>query len=251
MMRDYYAPSHARKIPGWLRASLFGIVFILLLQSLFQIPFFKIDSISISGLKYISNDEVHRFVEEEISRRRFVIFKNDNYFIFARSRLVNRLQEKLFLEVISISTDFPNTLQLVLRERIAGFVLQTPREYIAIGTKGEWIGVVSGPRESQSIIADERQEPGTTLPLEYLEVATDIQEYWRAIIPELEIEKFHLTDEQHIVIVSTVKGYRVFFSPENDIERQLQRLKVYLLETSLAQPKEYIDLRFDENLYIR
>ena len=247
--RDHYArrpPQHRI-----LKRLLVGIVIVLVAQSIFQIPLFRLRDISIGGREYVPEDSVQVFIASELHRRRFLIFRNDNYFLFAKRSLQKRLEDQFFVNVVSIEKKFPHGLVVSLNERISAFVVQTPEKYIQLDTSGNVIGAIDAPRERQSVIADERSDKTKPIKRDYLELITSIKKQWEHVMPAIVLEKFHLTDDNTIVIVSTDKSFRVYFDPVKDIVKQLQRLQLFLADTSLQQPREYIDLRFDESLYVK
>lgn len=245
--RDHYA--HTPSQLGILKRVLIGIVIVLIAQSFFQVPVFRLRGIAIGGLEYIPEDSVQTFIASELQRRRFIIFRNDNYFLFAKQRLRKRLEDTFFVTVVSIEKKFPHRLVITLTERISAFVVQTPEKYMQLDTSGNAMRTIDKPSGRQSVIADERSDKTKPITRDYLELITSIKKQWEQILPGVALEKFHLTDDNTIVIVSTNKGFRVFFDPSKDIAKQLQRLQLFLADTSLQQPHEYIDLRFDESLY--
>ncbi len=222
-----------------------------IVRALLSAPVFAITTISVEGLEYIPASTVQQFIQTDLGRRRWVFFRNNNYFLISLSRLRQRLQNEYHLDIVSMRKRFPHSLILTVKERIAGFVLQTPDKYISLDTKGSWISQVTGPLPGQTVIADERSVPGTIVSVDYLEKITDITSQWKELIQQVQLNKFHLTDDQTIIILSTNKGYKVYLSPSKDIATQLHRLATYLSDTGTSQPHEYIDLRFDESLYIK
>ena len=249
--KDYYSMEQGRLYTK-VKVSIALVVVILLGQSIFQVPFFRIKHLRTQGLRYIPSENVEAFIVAELERRRFIFFKNNNYFLFAASRLADRLEDAFFVDVTSVEKKFPSELVVTVDERLSGFVVQTPDGYYALDTRGDTIGAVDHPLPSQSVIADERSDRSTALPIEYLELATTIKELWEQALPDgLRIAAFHLSDESDTVRITTTQGFEVRMSPVKDIGQQIGRLSIFLQETSLDAPREYVDLRFDENLYIR
>ena len=249
VQRDHYAPGP--RINRGLKGVLIVIALLLLVQSIFQIPLFRITNISIRGLQYVPEADVHAFIESELQRRRLLIFRNDNYFLFAERRFKKRLEDRFYVTVTDVNKQFSRDLSVTLIERISAFVVQTPERYIQLDTSGASIGDVAAPHETQSVIADERSDREQPIGQEYLEQITSIKRSWEDTIPGIRIDTFHLTDDQRIIILSTDKDFRVYFDPEKDIDKQIVRLQLFLADTSQQRPGEYIDLRFDESLFIR
>ena len=249
--KDYYSVKRGGSYDK-VKVAIVLVIVILLGQSIFQIPIFRIQHLSVQGLRYIPSENVEAFIVQELERRRFIFFKNNNYFLFADSRLADRLEKAFFVYVTSVEKKFPRELIVTVDERLSGFVVQTPDGYYVLDTRGDTIGPVDQPLPLQSVIADERVDRSAALPIEYLELATTIKELWEQALPtEIRIAIFHLSDEPDIMRITTTQGFEVRMSPTKDIGQQIGRLSIFLQETSLDAPREYIDLRFDENLYIR
>ena len=246
--RDHYTENSLLSRLRWI---LVAIAALLLIQSILQIPFFQIRNIEVKGLTYIPEEEVQALVQSELNRRRFVIFKNDNYFLFVKRKLQERLEGGLYVRVMSIRKRFPRSLVLEIAERLSAFVVQTPEKYYQLDARGMPLQDVAAPQPHQSVIADERSERQSLIPLNYLEALTEIRKAWEARVPQTRIAKFHLTDDQSVITVSTDKQFRVIFDARKDLKKQVERLVVYVQDAGLEQPQEYIDLRLDERVYVK
>ena len=145
----------------------------------------------------------------------------------------------------------PSMINLSIKERIAAFVLQTPDAYKSLDISGNTMGESKSPLPSQTIIADERSQRGASVNQKYLETITKIQDVWQQQIRNLSIDKFHLTDDQGSITVTTDRNYRIYFNLTNDIDKQIIRLAAFLADSSIEQPQEYLDLRYEDHLYAK
>jgi hypothetical protein len=248
--QDHYALANTHYLKR-IRAVVAGIAVVLILQSLLHIPLLQLRSVHISGVRYLPEEAVRTAIAEDLSRRRWLLFRNDNFFLFSGGRLSQALENRFLVRVTKVEKRFPQTLSVELVERIAAFVVQTPEKYLQLDTTGASIGESQGPQQGQSVIADERAEWGSAIPQPYLELVTSIKNLWEQRIVGVSIEKFNLTDEADRVTVSTDAGFKVYFDRTKDIEKQIDRLSLFLLDTSIARPSEYVDLRFDETLFVK
>ncbi len=250
-----YQNQYSRKTPTasyrYAKIAIIVIAVFLLMQSIFQIPQFRITDVRIQGLKYIPLEQVQSFIMDELHRRRLFIFRNDNYFLLAQTKMRKRLEQRFYLTVTSLHVSFPHTVTISVHERITAFVVQTPDGYFTLGTDGKALETVDKPQPNQLLIADERAVKERSIPVDYLEKATTIAEDWGQSIQLAALTGFHLTDDKDRIIVSTDKGFRVYVDPNKDIHPQLQRLSVYLQDRNFEAPAEYIDLRYDDNVYLK
>lgn len=249
LTKDFYADGEQPRAK-LVKRVIGGIAVVLLLQALFQLPFLRLQVIEINGLRYVPDTQVRDIVTSELHRRRFIIFKNDNFFIFSSTTLRKRLDAELQLDIQSIKRRFPNHLALTVKERVAAFVLQTPEHYVALDNAGNSTTPVPGPSGNQMVIADERATKEAALPGGYLEKITHIKDQWASSVTTVGIARFNLTDDAHIIVLTTDKKYKIYFNPDKDLDKQLERLAVYVAEGAAVSPGEYLDLRF-ENLYIK
>lgn len=251
LYQDQYARPAAGRSLRILKPVLIVIAVVLIVQSFFQIPYLRIDQVSIEGLKYIPVDQVRTYIDAELRRRRLVIFRNSNYFLVAEQKMRQRLEERFFVEVIELSKSFPDTLKIRIRERISAFVVQTPEGYFSLSVDGTAFQDVERPQDEQLLIADERALRERRVPLSYLEDATSLAEDWQGTITSARLRAFHLNDDTDRLIVSTDKGFKVYFDPDKELRPQIARLSVFLQDRDFSVPGEYIDLRFDDTVYVR
>ncbi len=246
----YYQNKKPRQL-NLIKRWLIIITVIIVGQSLFQVPFLRLSNITIDGIKYIPSDQLENEIEEILDRKRWFIFRNDNYFLFQSYDLIQRLENEYHLTDIKLTKKFPQTLSLTAKERLSPFVRQTPEGYYAMNFRGEVLGQIDQPEPTQIIIADERTDQSQGIPLDYLETATNLLQTWAFKAEQLHITKFHLTDSNEDLKVTTSQNYRVFFTRGEDITVQLARLQEILSQDAVPETIEYIDLRFENNIYYK
>ncbi len=250
LTRSYY--NHRRPPNKKLIIRVIGVIAgLLILQSIFQLPWLKINNIVIQGLSQVPEQSVRQDIQAKLDERRFLIFKNNNYFIFKSGDLSEKLVANYFLDNISIKKSFPHTVEITAQERISPFVRQTPDAYYVLSYSGEIKEKTAEPPAGTSIIADERQDTSSNIPFKYLESVSKLVEQWDINEQQLIILKFHLTDEPDQIIASTDRGYRLIFSTTEEYSKQITRLKEILAQNILPQDIQYVDLRFENNVYFK
>jgi len=106
----------------------------------FYSNYFRINLIKVSGMKNFTQEEVTNFVEEGLLQSRLIIFKQFNYFLLSSSQLSNFLSEKIqtriALDRLEIKKQYPDSLEVVIKEKEPNTVWQTASEYYYLDQKG-------------------------------------------------------------------------------------------------------------------
>jgi len=249
--RDHYANADKKQFR---RAKIIigCIAAILLIQSIFHIPAFRLSAIDVRGLQYLSADELRPFIDSQLMRRRFVLFRNDNYFLFNARSLVQELEQSYFMSIRGIHKIFPNKLVLDVHEQVGGFVVQESDGYFTVDRRGARIEDTPAPPQGMTVLADERVDRSKPVAVAYLEQAAALHELWNERVPRgFIIAAFNMNDENDRMTLTTDKGFKVYFNTQLPIDVQVDRFVSFVSDASYEQPREYVDLRFGESLYIR
>ena len=249
LKQNHYQRPNSRRRPLLVTLSIIGLV--LLVQSLFQLPWLQLRQIEIQGLTYVPVTVVEAAVRQELDSKKLWFFKNSSYFLFSDEQLQERLANEFYLTDLKLTKYFPGRLLIQAKEKILPFVRQTPGGYYQLDYKGEVAGPIDTPKEQDVIIADEREDLNQNIPLTYLEQATKLVLAWSTINNLPRLDRFHLTDDQEQLIVSTEQGYRVLFKIEESYQKALTSYQEILSQNLLPDQLEYVDLRFENNVYFK
>ena len=135
VQRDYYSNQKNTNTKKVVRI-IWIIVAILAIQSIFQAPYFKVDQIEIAGNQDLSYDEVYETVSNELTASRFLVFKNNNYFLLKTEPIEDILVEKYNLDQATLDKDLPDKLLVTLKEKISHFIWQKDDSLYLLGAKG-------------------------------------------------------------------------------------------------------------------
>ena len=250
LTRDYYSYNSEQK-RGRIIKIISVIAGVLILQSIFRLPWLTITSqnIVIEGLQQVPKEQVLAETESILNKRRWLIFKNNNYLLFRSYDLQTKLENNLFLTNIIIKKTWPHVLKINVQERISNFIRQTAEGYWQLNYDGQTLGQIQTVLPDSKIIADERADQTTSISLAYMEQATKVLKAWTPNLPG--IAKFHLTDEADLINLETVLGYRVLLSTKDDYTAQITRYEAILKQNIMPNNITYVDLRFGENVYFK
>lgn len=137
------------------------ILLALLVFVFIRLPMFKIIQISIVGLDRIEEEEVVK-----VSKLK----SGDNFFFIDKEEIKNNIQKLPLVEDVIIRRDFPNSINIEIKERKAAASVQFSNKYILVDKFGYILG------ENENLITTLTQINGI-LNKEKLIVGTQIQNY--------------------------------------------------------------------------
>jgi cell division septal protein FtsQ len=224
----------------------FGSVFyLLILSSLFQIK-----NISIFGVEKISSDEIKNFVQNKLEKK-ILFLRTKSIFLIN----INEIEKEVFNNFppaaeIKIERKFPNTLNIILRERAPLANFCQAEKCFLLDEEGI-IFEESEPKENFIKITDGQKEKIAKLgeraiEKDYLEKILKIQKY---IQEELKLEIKEFIVFHHRLNLKMAEGWEIYFDPREDINWQLTKLKLVLEEKIPSEKRkdlEYIELRFGD-----
>lgn len=95
----------------------FLFIFLYIVYFLFFSSYFKINQIIIEGNKEISTLEIKEKCYDLLSQRKFLIAKNDNYFLFNVGELKEELSKDYLFEELKIEKKYFSTIFINLKEK--------------------------------------------------------------------------------------------------------------------------------------
>lgn len=233
------------------------IALLILFWLLFFSALFKIKQIKVSGVGESQAKEVESLARELTVNR--LVGKN-NLLLYDKSELSRILNEKYYLENLNIEKKLFHTLKITLAEKRQSVIWREDDKYFYLDTQGNVINQV-----------DPLNLSGTNLPL--IENLTKIKiesrqaninaptiNYVLALYDEFKDKKHGFTVERFILDkdVNTIKmvvltGPKIYFNTEESIAEQAARLDLIIKEKlkDSLMTKEYINLRYGNNVYIK
>lgn len=115
--------------------TLFISVLAIVLLGLYH-PFFRIKNIKIDGLQRINAIEFKNKVLYIVNCKKLLIFPGESYFLVNLDDVRDTLKEKFPIESITIKKEFPNTLNILLEEKISNIIYDNGKSYSFIGVDG-------------------------------------------------------------------------------------------------------------------
>lgn len=234
---------------------------------IFYSPYFSIRQIEISGLQKIDSSELRGIVDNQIASHRFLIFSQNNIFVFDEKSTEKEINERYALNYLKIEKRLPDSVNISVEEKMPALIWKTAEKIYLVGGDGVVIREiqeeeVSGyqtnqPGANMALVFDESNE--TTAIKEQIinrkkaEAVVNLQSNLGRITG-LQIINFAMVNREDTMIKClTGEGWQIYFSPADDLNEQIQKLSVFLKEKNQEERRglQYVDLRFEDRVYYK
>ena len=145
-----------------------GIVFLAIAGGVFLVYYFffsgayRITDIQISGRQNISEYAIRRVIDEQLARRRFLIFPEGNLFWFQKSEAEKDIRASYVLDGLKIEKKFPHTLNVEIQEKVSTLVWVTKQgdaeSYYYLDLHGVVLGEIPKDEVEQLFLKDKKAD---------------------------------------------------------------------------------------------
>ncbi|PIR02276.1 MAG: hypothetical protein CO144_02235 [Candidatus Nealsonbacteria bacterium CG_4_9_14_3_um_filter_35_11] len=237
--------------------------FILTIFYLFYFsPYFQIQKIEIRESKTFSSEELKKIIQENYG----ICFEFLGKKFDSKSILLPFNKAALLLEHFPQIEDivwrrkFPNVLTLEVKERIpfALWCKNEEKDCHLVDKKGKAFEMFEKENIDKLIIIEEKNEIDSLIPRgkmekeDFLSLTLKIKEELEKAQGFEKIEKFIIFSDK--LAVKMPQGLQIFLNPEENLDWQLEKLKILLKEKiskDALKNLEYIDLRFGNQAIIK
>ncbi|MFA5126521.1 MAG: FtsQ-type POTRA domain-containing protein [Patescibacteria group bacterium] len=233
------------------------IAILLLGQSIFQLPFLQIKNINVSGNQDIDPQEVKLLVASKLHTHKYLIFKNDNYFLASSDALADALGQQYNLSAVTVKKKFPNSLEIVLKEKTSQFIWQKDGTYYLMDAKGALNRQIEANDNKHLVLDDRRSykpaENQDVFRSDELMAIQSISEIWQAkIASRAALLGIVITDDWRQLELQTDRGYYVKLDGQGDIAQQMDNLYNVLTAGNISGTDiSYIDVRFADKIFFK
>jgi len=257
---------------------------------LFGSPRFAISSIVVTGNETIPSEQISARVSDELSRRRFLVFRSGNRFLFNEACLREALLSAYAFETLDIvrtcelMNDGGCAVQISVKEKTSQLLWRSEERVFLADLQGIVIRELTTQEMNDWNAKEEpSQEPlpdGTMTPvpapspLKRLPTFTDVNatpvSIGTNVLSSEEVAKIFMFHQRiselgitfattkidrlagKWMAVQTVMGYDILFDAAGDVLTQAKNLEILLRDT-VKDPSQlrYIDLRFGDHVYYK
>lgn len=145
----------------------FLAVLVYVMYYFFYSPNFKLTEIEIRGRENISEFALKNIVEEQFDHSRFLIFRQDNIFMFSKGLARKNIKNSYVLDELIIDKQYPHKISISIKEKVSTVVWVTKKENVDRYYYLDLNGVVLGEMPilevekiytDKKIVADEKEK---------------------------------------------------------------------------------------------
>ncbi len=218
--------------------------------------FFQIREIKISGAEKIKEENIKNFLKLK-TKKEILFWKTNSVFLIKFKDLQKEILENFpKIESVSLKVDFPNVLEVLIKERKGVALFFQENKFFLIDKSGIIFEKINNENFPQFFVIEKDKKEKVNLgneviEKEIMEKILEIEKELRSL--NLEIEKVKIKSKERVNI-KTKKGFEIYFSLKEKISDQIFYLDVVLKE-KIPEEKlanlEYIDLRFGNRIYFK
>lgn len=241
---------------------------------LFFHPYFNITQIELKNLERISASSLNNIVNGVLEQKRWWFFNGHNLFLANTNKIDKTIKDNYALENLEIKTIWPRTLKISLKEKTSRLILQNiipqmngePRNYYyLLDSEGRVIQEVKSEEIGNLAYFNlpylQRQNlKEIKIGNQLISAATiEFLNFLQQKIPEktkVHIASSHFdneAEEGRVAHLTTTEGWEIFVDRQNDWDKQLQVLTVFLRDKIKNDRSRlhYIDVRYENRSYFQ
>lgn len=236
---------------------IYAIIFVLLLQSIFQAPFLSLKKIELKGNSFYQEEEVKKYIGDKLAERRGLLFQNNNFFLFNSDKLRDQLITQYNLNDATVRKIFPQKIKVEFIEKTSQFIWQKNGAYYLLDAKGQFNGQINELNDQYIILEDSRsyqpQNNENIFRPDEIELIQVIIELWEAkLASTAQIKAIAIGDDWSSFDIKTNLSYVIKINPQNEPVKQLENYRQVLLAGNVVGTDiNYIDLRYGDKAYFK
>ena len=234
------------------------VAIIILIWLLFFSTLFRINNILVTGV----NDNMAKEIEvmaRDIAENR-LIGKN-NLLLYNKDDLNKALNEKYYLDNLTIKRKLLHTLTINLREKQQAAVWREDDQYYYIDGEGNIMSQVDSLNINgnaypiiENLTDIKIVERKANVNKEAIDYILNLFNEFKDKKHNFEIEKFIVDKDANTVKMAVISGPKIYFNIKTPVAEQTAKLDLIIkdkLKNDFTTIKEYIDLRYANNVYIK
>ncbi len=212
-----------------------------------------IESIKITGVSRIPENEVKSLTLEQSRQESFFVFSQRNLIFFKQDDLKNTLNDKFRLDKLKINKNWPDELILELKEIPYAYVLKKENTYQFSDATGFVIDKKDNFNKASSTYPLIESQANTADNKEKIDYILKIDTILEERKKDFEVNKYIIDDKYKTVILQTTSGPQIYFNIEKSPEEQIKKLKVIKKEKlkNDFNSVDYIDLKYEDMIIYR
>lgn len=224
-----------------------GFVYLFVLH-----PLFQVDNIILEDVKEVDESLIANIVEKNINKE-LPLFTSRSVFLVSGNKIrENILNDVSIIKNVSIKKVFPAEIKIETEKRIPFAIwckAERKEDCYYLDRSGVIFQKIDGFRKGFLVILIRKNftKGDTVIDKDQLEKITLIDE--RLSKEDIKASYFQIKAGEKIEVYTNYK-WKIYFSL-NNIEKELENLKIAIDEIERGELLEYIDLRFGDRIYYK
>lgn len=230
---------------------------LILIWLLFFSTLFKISKIEVSGAGENLAEEVESLAREVAEDR---LAGKNNLLLYDKNKLKRVLNDKYYLQNLTITRKLFHTLKIVLVEKNQTAVWREADKYFYLDGEGNTINQIDPLNINRSRLPLIENLTGIKIEGRKANIDQPTIDYILTLFNEFtdkrhgfEIERFILDKDLNTIKMAVISGPKIYFNLMKTVANQTARLDLIIKEKLRDNfaTKEYVDLRYGNNIYIK
>ncbi|MEI6597295.1 MAG: cell division protein FtsQ/DivIB [bacterium] len=230
------------------------IAILIIVWLLFFSTLFKINNIKISGADGNTAKEI------EIMALNLAERVNNNLLLYDKKELTRQLNEKYYLDNLAVKRKLFHTLTINFSEKKQTAVWREAEQYYYIDGDGNIINQTdplnidgSSYPLIENLTAVKIDERKANINKEVIDYILNLFNEFKDKKHTFEIERFIIDQDINTVKMAVLSGPKIYFNIKASAEEQTVKLDLIIKDklNDFKTIKEYIDLRYANNVYIK
>lgn len=234
---------------------IFYFLSIFLLGGVFYIVFlsgiFSVKDINVKGTKELNSEEIKGEIEEALREQ---LFKN-NLLFFNKKTIARAIKKEFSPKEIKIKKIYINKVEVQIEEYTPSLQWFSSGKFYTLDEKGRVVGVEPVNKDSIPVVCDNKNlkvKMGERLVTEqfikFIKYLYDNFQFDKSG----KISKVEINESLNEIVVTSTKGFKVYFDTTRDAEKELKNLSLVLKNEKVRDRYiRYIDLRVKNKVFFR
>ena len=233
-----------------------GTLVVIFSYTLFWSPYFKIHSVEVYGLNNIQPENINQLIDQFRSERKLLLFSNNNFWIFNKNNLREKVYNHYYFEKFDIKKKWPNRVVIDLQEKESVINWLSNNICYNLDLTGLVIGFCeeSGGLLRIKDVADISLEVGEkAIEPEDLDYIIQLRQQISMVL-EGKLTILNIEKESASLNIITEEGTEIKVNQNLTIIEQVARLHTLIEQVEVRDNLAniaYIDLRFGEKVYYK
>lgn len=242
------------------KLAIFAFIIVALIATwlLFFSTLFKIRSIEVSGAGAGASDEIKSIAWGLTANR---LIGRNNLLLYHKNNLSEILNEKYYLDNLTIRKKLFHTLAIALREKQPLAVWREAGQYYYLDGQGNIINQIDPLSinglnypliENSTAVKIEGRK--ANINEEAISYILNLFNEFKENKHNFTVERFIISQNSNTAEMAILGGPKIYFNIKSSLAEQTAKLDLIIrnkLKNNFKSAKEYIDLRYANNVYIK